>query len=81
MLKTSVRAGRQTQILRYHVHPCHRVAERSLSMLPYRVLVVCWLFIAALTANPVWSQPAKPKEGALGMKFVALPKATFYVIV
>ncbi len=48
-------------------------------MLSYRVLVVSWLFIAALGANPVWSQPAKPKEGALGMKFVPLPKATFYM--
>jgi eukaryotic-like serine/threonine-protein kinase len=48
-------------------------------MLPYRTLVVSWLFIAAQTANPVWSQPPKPKDGPLGMKFVPLPKATFYM--
>ena len=48
-------------------------------MLSYRVLVVSWLFIAALTANPVWSQPAKPKDGPLGMKFVSLPKGTTYL--
>jgi formylglycine-generating enzyme required for sulfatase activity len=48
-------------------------------MLSHRVLVGSCLVVAALTANPVWAQPAKPKEGPLGMKFVPLPKATFYM--
>jgi len=48
-------------------------------MLLHRVLVASCLVVAALTANPVWAQPAKPKEGPLGMKFVPLPKATFYM--
>ena len=30
-------------------------------------------------ANPALAQPAKPKDGPLGMKFVPLPKATFYM--
>jgi formylglycine-generating enzyme required for sulfatase activity len=47
--------------------------------LSHRVLVASCLVVAALTANPVWAQPAKPKEGPLGMKFVPLPKATFYM--
>jgi len=50
-------------------------------MLPHRVLVVCWLFIAALGANPVGAQPQAPKakDGPLGMKFVPLPKGTTYL--
>jgi formylglycine-generating enzyme required for sulfatase activity len=48
-------------------------------MLSHRVLVASCLVVAALTANPVWAQPAKPKDGPLGMKFVPLPKATFYM--
>jgi formylglycine-generating enzyme required for sulfatase activity len=48
-------------------------------MLSHRVLAASCLVVAALTANPVWAQPAKPKEGPLGMKFVPLPKATFYM--
>jgi formylglycine-generating enzyme required for sulfatase activity len=48
-------------------------------MFSHRVLVASCLVVAALTANPVWAQPAKPKEGPLGMKFVPLPKATFYM--
>jgi eukaryotic-like serine/threonine-protein kinase len=48
-------------------------------MLSHRVLVASCLVVAALTANPVWAQAAKPKEGPLGMKFVSLPKGTFYM--
>jgi eukaryotic-like serine/threonine-protein kinase len=48
-------------------------------MLSHRVLVASCLVVAALTANPALAQPAKPKDGPLGMKFVALPKATFYM--
>ncbi len=48
-------------------------------MLSHRVLVASCLVVAALTAYPVWAQPAKPKDGPLGMKFVPLPKATFYM--
>jgi formylglycine-generating enzyme required for sulfatase activity len=46
-------------------------------MLSHRVLVASCL--VALTANPALAQPAKPKDGPLGMKFVPLPKATFYM--
>jgi formylglycine-generating enzyme required for sulfatase activity len=31
------------------------------------------------TATPNLAEPPKPKDGLLGMKFVALPKATFYM--
>ena len=48
-------------------------------MLSHRVLVASCLVVAALTANPALAQPAMPKEGPLGMKFVPLPKATFYM--
>ena len=48
-------------------------------MLSHRVLVASCLVVAALTANPACAQPAKPKDGPLGMKFVPLPKATFYM--
>jgi formylglycine-generating enzyme required for sulfatase activity len=48
-------------------------------MLAHRVLVLSCLVVAALTANPALAQPAKPKDGPLGMKFVPLPKATFYM--
>src|ERR1700728_3945535 len=53
--------------------------ERTLPMLSHCVLVVSCLVVAALPANPVWAQAPKPKDGPLGMKFVALPKATFYM--
>jgi len=48
-------------------------------MLAHRVLVASCLVVAALIANPALAQPAKPKDGPLGMKFVPLPKATFYM--
>ena len=44
-----------------------------------RVLLASCLVVIALTANPVLAQPPKPKDGPLGMKFVPLPKATFYM--
>ena len=46
-------------------------------MLPSRVLVVSGLVIAALITNPALAQPAQPKDGPLGMKFVPIPKGTF----
>ena len=48
-------------------------------MLSHHALVASCLVVAALTANPVWAQAPKPKDGPLGMKFVPLPKATFYM--
>jgi formylglycine-generating enzyme required for sulfatase activity len=42
-------------------------------------LVASCLVVALLTANPVWAQAPKPKDGPLGMKFVPLPKGTFYM--
>ena len=48
-------------------------------MLSHRVLGASCLVVAALTATPVWAQAPKPKDGPLGMKFVPLPKATFYM--
>jgi hypothetical protein len=48
-------------------------------MLSHRVLVASCLVVGALTANPALAQPAKAKDGPLGMKYVALPKATFYM--
>src|SRR5580692_3280588 len=48
-------------------------------MLSQRVLVASCLVVAGLTADPALAQPAKPKDGPLGMKFVPLPKASFYM--
>src|ERR1700730_13952435 len=48
-------------------------------MMSHRVVGASCLVVAALTANHVWAQPPKPKDGPLGMKFVPLPKATFYM--
>src|SRR5580692_5031659 len=44
-------------------------------------LIVCisCLLLAVLTANSAWAEPPKPKDGPLGMKFVPLPKGTFYM--
>ena len=43
----------------------------------------CMLFasflVAALTANTGLAEPPAPKDGPLGMKFVKLPKGTFYM--
>jgi eukaryotic-like serine/threonine-protein kinase len=61
-------------------------------MLSHRILVAACLVVAALTAGcgearppgpervatPVSAEAPKPKDGPLGMKFVPLPKATFY---
>ena len=43
-----------------------------------RLLIVSCL-IVALTSTPTLAQPPKPKDGPLGMKFVLVPKATFYM--
>ena len=42
-----------------------------------RILLTSCL-AAALTASTVGAEPPKPREGPLGMKFVSLPKGTFY---
>jgi eukaryotic-like serine/threonine-protein kinase len=42
-------------------------------------LLIASCLLSALTANTSMAQPPKPKEGPLGMKFVPLPKATFYM--
>jgi formylglycine-generating enzyme required for sulfatase activity len=47
-------------------------------MLSRRFLIASCL-IVALTAYTTSAQPPKPKDGPLGMKFVPLPKATFYM--
>src|SRR5947209_1563667 len=44
-----------------------------------RLLLASCLVVAALTGNPALAEPPKPKDGPLGMKFVPLPKATFYM--
>jgi formylglycine-generating enzyme required for sulfatase activity len=36
-------------------------------------------FLACLCAPPAQAEPPKPKDGPLGMKFVPLPKGTFYM--
>jgi formylglycine-generating enzyme required for sulfatase activity len=48
-------------------------------MLSRRILFVSWLVVAALSANTAGAEPPKPKNGPLGMKFVSLPKGTFYM--
>jgi formylglycine-generating enzyme required for sulfatase activity len=42
---------------------------------------IVWAFclVAVLTANSAWAEPPKPKDGPQGMKFVPLPKGTFYM--
>jgi formylglycine-generating enzyme required for sulfatase activity len=47
-------------------------------MLSRRLLMASCL-IVALMAITTSAQPLKPKDGPLGMKFVPLPKATFYM--
>ena len=44
-----------------------------------RILLASCLVVAALTANTSRAEPPKPREGPLGMKFVPLPKGTFYM--
>jgi formylglycine-generating enzyme required for sulfatase activity len=43
-----------------------------------RILLMSCL-AAALTASTVGAEPPKAREGPLGMKFVSLPKGTFYM--
>jgi formylglycine-generating enzyme required for sulfatase activity len=42
-------------------------------------LIVSASCLAVLAANPAWAVPHTPKDGPLGMKFVPLPKGTFYM--
>jgi formylglycine-generating enzyme required for sulfatase activity len=42
-------------------------------------LSVCACLIAVLTANSAWAAPPKPKDGPQGIKFMPLPKGTFYM--
>jgi eukaryotic-like serine/threonine-protein kinase len=44
-----------------------------------RGLLIASCLMTALTANTAAAQTPKPKDGPLGMKFVLLPKATFYM--
>src|SRR5271155_4162909 len=44
-----------------------------------RLRVCAFCLTAVLTANSAGAEPPKPKDGPQGMKFVALPKATFYM--
>ena len=48
-------------------------------MLSRRILFESCLVVAALIANRAWAEPPQPKDGPLGMKFVPLPKGTFYM--
>ena len=44
-----------------------------------RLIVSALCLIAVLTANSAGAEPPKPKDGPQGMKFVPLPKGTFYM--
>ena len=44
-----------------------------------RLIVCASCLIAALAARPAGAEPPKPTDGPHGMKFVALPKGTFYM--
>jgi formylglycine-generating enzyme required for sulfatase activity len=44
-----------------------------------RGFLIASCLMTPLAANPSSAQPPKPKDGPLGMKFVPLPKATFYM--
>jgi eukaryotic-like serine/threonine-protein kinase len=48
-------------------------------MLSRRILFASCLVVAALIATRAWAEPPQPKDGPLGMKFVPLPKGTFYM--
>jgi formylglycine-generating enzyme required for sulfatase activity len=60
-----------------------RVPERSLTMFSCRILFVSCLFVAVAGALATFGAPApkpeKAKDGPLEMKFVPLPKGTFYM--
>src|SRR5215472_13397181 len=47
--------------------------------MPSRCLLIASCLVIALTANTAWAEPPAPKDGPLGMKFVPLPKGTFYM--
>ena len=44
-----------------------------------RILLASCLIVAVLTTSTTRAEPPKPREGPLGMKFVPLPKGTFYM--
>jgi formylglycine-generating enzyme required for sulfatase activity len=44
-----------------------------------RRLLFASFLVASLAANTALAEPPAPKDGPLGMKFAALPKATFYM--
>jgi formylglycine-generating enzyme required for sulfatase activity len=44
-----------------------------------RLIVCASCLIAVLAANSAGAEPPKPKDGPQGMKFVPLPKGTFYM--
>jgi formylglycine-generating enzyme required for sulfatase activity len=48
-------------------------------MLSRRILFESCLVVAALIATRARAEPPQPKDGPLGMKFVPLPKGTFYM--
>jgi formylglycine-generating enzyme required for sulfatase activity len=45
----------------------------------FRHILFASCLVATLTANTSLAEPPKPKDGPLGMKFVPLPKATFFM--
>ena len=45
----------------------------------FRRILFASFLVAALTVNTAWAEPPAPKDGPLGMKFVPLPKGTFYM--
>ena len=44
-----------------------------------RILIASCLYVALAAVGAPAAEPVKPKDGPLGMKFVPLPKATFYM--
>ena len=45
----------------------------------FHCILIVPCLVAALTANTLLAEPVEPKDGPLGMKFVKLPKGTFYM--
>jgi formylglycine-generating enzyme required for sulfatase activity len=44
-----------------------------------RCLLIASCLVIAVTSRSAWAEPPAPKEGPLGIKFVPLPKGTFYM--
>src|SRR5260370_38489936 len=73
-----------TIALRSHVLRYLRVPERSFAMSSRRHLLASCLVVTlagsfSAIGAPAPAEPGKPKDGPLGMKFVSLPKGTFYM--